>query len=190
MLFAATPPRADADATAVTGPVTGNPDAGDADHLGGGNLLATASAPSLTGHLVEALSAMWAGAAERNDRPLPTADPDTVLERVGYALGVDPLPDRGVGARDALRSLCALAGWGAADAAHPFCAGHLHTPPLGAAVAADTVAAVLNQSMDRGGARSGDAGVRRGLRHQRSRDDRRHGEQPDGPAARSRRGVP
>jgi L-2,4-diaminobutyrate decarboxylase len=160
MLFAATPPRADADATAFTGPatdplaaptadaVTGNPDAGGADHLGGGNLLATASAPSLTGHLVEALSAMRAGAAERNDRPLPTADPDTVLERVGYALRADPLPERGVGARDALRSLCALAGWGAADAAHPFCAGHLHTPPLGAAVAADTVASVLNQSLD------------------------------------------
>nr|MDQ4006976.1 aminotransferase class V-fold PLP-dependent enzyme [Actinomycetota bacterium] len=59
-----------------------------------------------------------------------------------------PIPDHGVGPEQALQTLGELAGWGAADAAHPRCAGHLHTPPLAVAVAADTLAAAINQSLD------------------------------------------
>ena len=101
----------------------------------------------LTGHLIEAVSAMRSGSAERGG-PLPAADPVAVRERVRAAVAAEPLPEEGVGATSALRALCALAGWGAADASDPMCAGHLHTPPLPAAVAADTVAAAMNQSLD------------------------------------------
>jgi L-2,4-diaminobutyrate decarboxylase len=109
--------------------------------------LATADPSALTGHLVDALAAMQSDAAERGG-PLPLADPSSVRDRVRVALAAEPLPERGVGSESALRALCTLAGWGAADAGHTYCAGHLHTPPLAVAVAADTVAAAMNQSLD------------------------------------------
>jgi L-2,4-diaminobutyrate decarboxylase len=108
--------------------------------------LATPDSAALATHLEHALAAMRHGAAERTG-PLPAVAPTDMRTRIGTALGGDPLPRTGVGA-DALRALSALAGWGAADVAHPLCAGHLHTPPLALAVAADTVAAAANQSLD------------------------------------------
>ena len=87
---------------------------------------------ALAGALMEALSALRTGSAERGG-PLPAADPVAVRERVGAALAAAPLPEQGVGTTSALRALCALAGWGAADASDPMCAGRLHTPPMPAA---------------------------------------------------------
>lgn len=110
-------------------------------------LLATSSPLTLSDHLGTALAAMREGSAERGG-PLPPADPETVRRRVREALAGDPVPETGIGAEPALRALAGLAGWGAADASHPRCAGHLHTPPLSVAVAADTVASALNQSLD------------------------------------------
>jgi L-2,4-diaminobutyrate decarboxylase len=108
--------------------------------------LARPDSAALATHLEHALAAMRDGAAERTG-PLPDVAPTDVRSRVGAVLGEDPLPRTGVGV-DALLALCALAGWGAADVTHPRCAGHLHTPPLALAVAADTVAAAANQSLD------------------------------------------
>jgi L-2,4-diaminobutyrate decarboxylase len=108
---------------------------------------ATPDLESLTRHLHEALAALGAGVAERGG-PVPAARPAEVRAQVRAALSQKPLPEHGRGAGAALRTLCRLAGWGAADAGHPNCAGHLHTPPLALAVAADTAAAVLNQSVD------------------------------------------
>jgi L-2,4-diaminobutyrate decarboxylase len=145
MLSAAAAPRADHDHPAARH-LAGSAlsDAG-ADEVGG--VLATSDAATLADDLVLALSAMRAGAAERGG-PLPAAEPSTVRRQVSAALSGDPLPTDGVGAGSALRDLCRLAGWGAADAGDARCAGHLHTPPLSVAVAADTVAACLNQSLD------------------------------------------
>jgi L-2,4-diaminobutyrate decarboxylase len=109
--------------------------------------LSTSDPSTLASHLVLALTAMREGAVERGG-PLPSGDPSTVRSRVHEALGGEPLPQHGVGAAESLRALGSLAGWGAADASNPRCAGHLHTPPLSVAVAADTVAAALNQSLD------------------------------------------
>ncbi len=108
---------------------------------------ATSDTATLAAHVVRALTAMQEGSSERGG-PVPAAGPAAVLSRVRDALGGQPLPDDGVGADQALDALCGLAGWGAADAGDPRCAGHLHTPPLAVAVAADTVAAALNQSLD------------------------------------------
>lgn len=98
-------------------------------------------------HLVRALTAMRDGADERRG-PLPAATPTEVEARVSAALERSPIPERGVGANAALDALGRLAGWGAADPADPRCAGHLHTPPLAVAVAADAVASTMNQSLD------------------------------------------
>lgn len=58
------------------------------------------------------------------------------------------LPRRGVGAEAALGQLSRLLAAGSADPADPFCAAHLHCPPLAVSVAADVVASALNPSMD------------------------------------------
>jgi L-2,4-diaminobutyrate decarboxylase len=127
-------------------PVTSDPVTSDPVREAGG-VLAGSDVATLAGDLVLALTAMRAGAAERGG-PLPAAEPSTVRRQVSAALAGDPLPGEGVGAGPALGDLCRLAGWGAADAGDARCAGHLHTPPLSVAVAADTVAACLNQSLD------------------------------------------
>ncbi|MYS80428.1 aminotransferase class V-fold PLP-dependent enzyme [Streptomyces sp. SID5474] len=68
--------------------------------------------------------------------------------RGSAAIGPGPLPECGVGEFAALGELSALLAWGAADPADPYCAGHLHCPPLAVAVAADLVAGALNGSLD------------------------------------------
>ncbi len=58
------------------------------------------------------------------------------------------LPEHGTGAEEALRTLVRAVAEGAADPADPWCAAHLHCPPLAVAAAADLAAAALNPSMD------------------------------------------
>jgi L-2,4-diaminobutyrate decarboxylase len=124
----------------------GGPSPSPGDTTGGPGLAGSDTA-LLAAYVAQALDSMRHGAVERGG-PLPGAGPSGVRSRVRAALAGEPIPARGVGAAAALRSLCALAGWGAADAADPRCAGHLQTPALALAVAADTVAAALNQSVD------------------------------------------
>ncbi|GAA5027568.1 pyridoxal phosphate-dependent decarboxylase family protein [Actinopolymorpha pittospori] len=97
--------------------------------------------------LTEVLAAVRAG---RRDRPgpLPAGGPSEVAATVRRRLGPNPLPHQGIGARTALAELTRTLSAGAADPAHPFCAAHLHCPPLAVGVAADLAAAVLNQSLD------------------------------------------
>ncbi|WP_436778061.1 pyridoxal phosphate-dependent decarboxylase family protein [Yinghuangia sp. YIM S09857] len=67
---------------------------------------------------------------------------------VRRALEGDPLPERGVGQREALAALTRVLAYGTTDPADPLCAGHLHCPPLAVAVAADLAASALNPSLD------------------------------------------
>ncbi|MEV7786709.1 aminotransferase class V-fold PLP-dependent enzyme [Streptomyces sp. NPDC088106] len=77
--------------------------------------------------------------------PLPAGGPEAVTAMVRDAVG-DVLPDRGD--PDALRTLVRVLAEGAADPAHPWCAAHLHCPPLAVAAAADLAVSVLNPSLD------------------------------------------
>ncbi|MFF7646562.1 aminotransferase class V-fold PLP-dependent enzyme [Streptomyces canus] len=77
--------------------------------------------------------------------PLPAGGPGAVADRVRDALGA-VLPDEGD--PDALRHLVRALAEGSADPADPFCAAHLHCPPLAVAAAADLAVSVLNPSLD------------------------------------------
>ncbi|GHF31374.1 pyridoxal phosphate-dependent decarboxylase family protein [Streptomyces fumanus] len=90
------------------------------------------------------LDALRTGTAARRG-PLPAGGPHTVAAQLRHALG-DILPDHGD--PDALRTLVTALAAGAADPAHPLCAGHLHGPPLAVATAADLAASALNPSLD------------------------------------------
>ncbi|AEW93512.1 amino acid decarboxylase [Streptantibioticus cattleyicolor NRRL 8057 = DSM 46488] len=92
------------------------------------------------------LDALVAGAAARGG-PLPAGGPGPVAVRLRAAV-TPVLPDTGTGAAEALTTLVQAVAHGAADPAEPFCAAHLHCPPLAVAVAADLAATVLNPSMD------------------------------------------
>jgi L-2,4-diaminobutyrate decarboxylase len=94
-----------------------------------------------------ALRALRAG-AERRGGPLPAGSPADVAAAVRAASGAELLPERGVGAEAALAALGTELTAGTADPADPACAGHLHTPPLAVAVAAEVIAAALNPSLD------------------------------------------
>jgi len=76
--------------------------------------------------------------------PVPPGGPTAVAA----ALGMDLLPDNGIGEAPALDELSRLLVAGSVDPTHPWCAAHLHGPPLAVAAAADLVASVLNPSMD------------------------------------------
>jgi L-2,4-diaminobutyrate decarboxylase len=94
--------------------------------------------------LTTVLDALTEGGKARGG-PLPAGGPDAVAARVRDALA-DVLPD--TGDPDALRRLVHTIAAGAADPAHPWCAAHLHCPPLAVAVAADLAASTLNPSLD------------------------------------------
>jgi L-2,4-diaminobutyrate decarboxylase len=97
--------------------------------------------------LVEvAMDAVARGAADRGG-PVPGGGPVAVAVRLA-AEGLELLPEQGVGGPRALRELSRLLAAGSVDPSHPWCAAHLHTPPLAVAAAADLVAGVLNPSMD------------------------------------------
>ncbi len=85
-------------------------------------------------------------APARADRPLPPGGPTAVAERVRAALG-PVLPEHGRG-QAAFDELAALVVAETVHASHPHTAAHLHCPTLPVAVAADTLVAALNPSMD------------------------------------------
>ncbi|MGW2385031.1 pyridoxal phosphate-dependent decarboxylase family protein [Streptomyces sp. NPDC001658] len=90
------------------------------------------------------LDALHAGATARGG-PLPAGGPSAVAARVRDAVP-DALPEKGD--PDALRRLVHALAEGAADPAHPWCAAHLHCPPLAVATAADLAVSALNPSLD------------------------------------------
>jgi L-2,4-diaminobutyrate decarboxylase len=97
-----------------------------------------------------ALRAFAAGSAERGGAA-PAGGPAAVAAAVAAALPETSsplLPPEGVGAERALTELSALLAAGSVDPAEPWCAAHLHCPPLAVAVAADVVASAVNPSMD------------------------------------------
>ncbi|MBN6038831.1 aspartate aminotransferase family protein [Amycolatopsis sp. 195334CR] len=94
-----------------------------------------------------ALRGFARGAAERGG-PAPEGGPAAVAAELASALPGGTLLADGVGAERALTELGALLAAGSVDPADPWCAAHLHCPPLAVSVAADVVAAALNPSMD------------------------------------------
>lgn len=95
--------------------------------------------------LVESvLGALQEGRRERGG-PLPAGGPAVVAARVARALD-EVLPEEGD--PGALGELVRVLAAGAADPADPWCAAHLHCPPLAVAVAADLAVSVLNPSLD------------------------------------------
>ncbi|EDY55129.1 MULTISPECIES: aminotransferase class V-fold PLP-dependent enzyme [Streptomyces] len=83
--------------------------------------------------------------AQARGGPLSAGGPHAVAARVRDAVGT-VLPDEGD--PEALRRLVSAVAEGAADPADPFCAAHLHCPPLAVAAAADLAVSVLNPSLD------------------------------------------
>ncbi|QWF76835.1 pyridoxal phosphate-dependent decarboxylase family protein [Amycolatopsis sp. CA-230715] len=92
-----------------------------------------------------ALRAFAEGTAERGG-PAPAGGPAAVA--ASLAADAPMLPREGVGAVRALDGLGRLLAAGSVDPAEPWCAAHLHCPPLAVAVAADVVASAVNPSMD------------------------------------------
>lgn len=100
-----------------------------------------ASSESVRDLVTVALDAMTGAAPAR---PVPPGGPAAVAS----ALDVDLLPDTGIGEKAALDQLSRLLVGGSVDPTHPWCAAHLHGPPLAVSAAADLVASILNPSMD------------------------------------------
>jgi L-2,4-diaminobutyrate decarboxylase len=97
-----------------------------------------------------ALNAFAEGSAERGGA-VPAGGPAAVAAGLAASITdeVPPLlPVRGVGAERALTELSRLLAAGSVDPSEPWCAAHLHCPPLALPVAADVVASALNPSMD------------------------------------------
>lgn len=99
-----------------------------------------------------ALAATTAGRAKRAGAPVamsaaaprggPAATAATVAALAPF------LPADGVGAKAALRELVTAFVGGSVDPAEPWCAAHLHGPPLAVAAVADLVTSAVNPSMD------------------------------------------
>ncbi|MFF0866518.1 pyridoxal phosphate-dependent decarboxylase family protein [Nonomuraea sp. NPDC003560] len=88
--------------------------------------------------LREVLAALAEGARRRGG-PLPARTPQELAAEVARAFA--PEGER-------LGALTELLAYGSADPADPFCAAHLHCPPLAVAVAADLAVSALNPSLD------------------------------------------
>jgi L-2,4-diaminobutyrate decarboxylase len=88
----------------------------------------------------------WSAAFERPAAPLPPGGPQAVAARVRAALG-PVLPEEG-GGHEALDRLAALLAAESVQSRHPLTAAHLHCPALPIAVAADSLTAALNVSLD------------------------------------------
>src|SRR4051794_25662726 len=80
--------------------------------------------------------------------PVPRGGPAAVAAALDSVIGTDLLPDHRIGEARALDELSRLLVAGSVDPTHPWCAAHLHGPPLAVAAAADLVASILNPSMD------------------------------------------
>ncbi|MEU1627158.1 aminotransferase class V-fold PLP-dependent enzyme [Streptomyces sp. NPDC020096] len=106
-----------------------------------------ASGPSHLRPLIDTvLGALAQGAAARGG-PIPAGGPQAVAARL-RARAAPFLPASGTGAQEALHTLVRALTEGSADPAEPYCAAHLHCPPLALAVAADLAVSALNPSMD------------------------------------------
>jgi L-2,4-diaminobutyrate decarboxylase len=92
--------------------------------------------------LQSVLDGLGDGAAQRKG-PLPPGTPKELADLVTAELSRSD-PDAAAG----LYRLTALLAHGSADPAEPFCAAHLHCPPLALAVAADLAVSALNPSQD------------------------------------------
>ncbi|MGW2156646.1 pyridoxal phosphate-dependent decarboxylase family protein [Nonomuraea sp. NPDC001699] len=88
--------------------------------------------------LRDVLAALAEG-ARRRAGPLPAGTPGELAAEVARAFASE-----GGG----LTALTELLAYGSADPADPFCAAHLHCPPLAVAVAADLAVSALNPSLD------------------------------------------
>lgn len=99
-----------------------------------------------SGSATQGPNAAEPGAAPSADRPLPPGGPVEIARQVRDALGpVLPEQGRGQAAFDDLATLVAAY---TVHPGHPHTAAHLHCPTLPIAVAADTLVATLNPSMD------------------------------------------
>jgi L-2,4-diaminobutyrate decarboxylase len=97
--------------------------------------------------LLDTVLAALEEGTRRRAGPVPAGGPDAVAEKVGQALG-DALPAVGTGGHEALFTLVHALAEGSAEPADPYCAAHLHSPPLALAAAADLAASALNPSLD------------------------------------------
>ncbi|WP_245931589.1 aminotransferase class V-fold PLP-dependent enzyme [Actinokineospora auranticolor] len=91
-----------------------------------------------------ALAALAEGVRDRGG-PIPAGGPTAADAAIA---DLPALPVEGIGAEAAIAELSAILAAGSADPVDPWCAAHLHCPPLAVAAAADLVASVLNPSMD------------------------------------------
>lgn len=110
-------------------------------------LLGAHDVERLRGLLGIALDALHEGRTRRGG-PLPAGGPSLASDDVAAALRGDVLPERGVGPDTALAEIGAAFVAGACEPSDPACAGHLHTPPLAVAIAADMLASAVNASLD------------------------------------------
>jgi L-2,4-diaminobutyrate decarboxylase len=102
--------------------------------------------PSALGELVAVALAATTEGNDRRGGPAPRGGPAASAATVA-ALG-PLLAVEGVGASTALRELTTAFVAGSVDPAQPWCAAHLHGPPLAVSVVADLVTGALNPSMD------------------------------------------
>lgn len=89
-----------------------------------------------------------ASSTPRAGGPLPAGRPGDVLAAATGELGLDLLPEDGIGATAALQAVASVLARYGIDLSHPASAAHLQPPALAVAVAADTLASATNASLD------------------------------------------
>ncbi|MCM3885598.1 aspartate aminotransferase family protein [Frankia sp. R82] len=119
-----------------------------------------AGPPPALADLVQLCLSALADGHRRRGGPLPAGGPARVRADILAALGASPdraghrpawaglLTADGIGATAALTELVTALAAGSAAPADPWCAAHLHCPPLAVAVAADLAVSALNPSLD------------------------------------------
>lgn len=80
--------------------------------------------------------------------PLPAGSASRVLEVAMSELGAAELPEVGLGEREALERVADVLARHGLDLTHPAAVAHLQPPTLALATAADTLASVVNASVD------------------------------------------
>ncbi|MCK9920985.1 pyridoxal-dependent decarboxylase [Frankia sp. AgPm24] len=122
-----------------------------------------AEPPLVLAELVALCLAALDDGQRRRGGPLPAGGPARVRAHILAALGASPegtsdpteptepsglLTADGIGAAAALTDLVTALAAGSVAPADPWCAAHLHCPPLPVAVAADLAVSALNPSLD------------------------------------------
>jgi L-2,4-diaminobutyrate decarboxylase len=97
--------------------------------------------------LVEVVLTALAEGARGRGGAVPGGGPEAVSAAVRDTVA-EAMPRDGRGEREALHTLVRMLAEGAADPAEPYCAAHLHCPPLAVAAAADLAVSALNPSLD------------------------------------------